>query len=110
MNRQYFGTDGVRGPYGGPVINADFAGRLGSAAGRWLKGARELKPGTAAPRVLIGRDTRASGPALEAALAAGLVREGLAPVALGVRDLIELLEDPRVCGMTQNEQRFPHPS
>jgi len=84
MNRQYFGTDGVRGPYGGPVINADFAGRLGSAAGRWLKGARELKPGTAAPRVLIGRDTRASGPALEAALAAGLVREGLAPVALGI--------------------------
>ena len=31
MNRQYFGTDGVRGRYGGPVINAGFAGRLGAA-------------------------------------------------------------------------------
>ena len=29
MSRLYFGTDGVRGPYGGPVINEDFAARLG---------------------------------------------------------------------------------
>jgi phosphoglucosamine mutase len=84
MNRQYFGTDGVRGRYGGPVINAGFAGRLGAAAGRWLKGSREWKPGVATLRVLIGRDTRASGPVLEAALAAGLAREGFMPVALGI--------------------------
>ena len=32
MNRQYFGTDGVRGPYGGPLINESFAARLGYAA------------------------------------------------------------------------------
>jgi phosphoglucosamine mutase len=84
MTRQYFGTDGVRGLYGGPVINASFTCRLGSAAGRWLKGAREWKPEAGAPRVLIGRDTRASGPALEAALAGGLAREGLVPVGLGI--------------------------
>ena len=36
MKRQYFGTDGVRGPYGGPVINESFAARLGAAAGRWI--------------------------------------------------------------------------
>ena len=36
MSRRYFGTDGVRGPYGGPVINEDFAARLGFAAARWI--------------------------------------------------------------------------
>ena len=34
MKRLYFGTDGVRGPYGGPVINEDFAARLAQAAAR----------------------------------------------------------------------------
>jgi len=53
MKRDYFGTDGVRGPYGGPVINVDFAARLGGAAGLW---ARRQHP--AGGRVLIGRDTR----------------------------------------------------
>ena len=36
MNRKYFGTDGVRGPYGGPVVNEVFAERLGYAAAAWL--------------------------------------------------------------------------
>lgn len=75
MTRKYFGTDGVRGPYGGPVINDDFATRLGFAAGISLP---------AAGRVLIGRDTRWSGPALEAAVARGLRAAGAAPVSLGV--------------------------
>ncbi|HUR59876.1 MAG TPA: phosphoglucosamine mutase [Opitutaceae bacterium] len=75
MNRKYFGTDGVRGPYGGPVINEDFAERLGFAAGSWL---------AHKDRVLIGRDTRFSGPALEVAVAKGLRAAGAAPVSLGV--------------------------
>lgn len=75
MTRRYFGTDGVRGPFGGPVINASFAARLGLAAARWLN-----HPG----RVLIGRDTRFSGPALEVAVARGLAAGGLTPVSLGV--------------------------
>jgi phosphoglucosamine mutase len=75
MNRRYFGTDGVRGPYGGPVINEAFAARLGAAAGRWAGGAG---------RVVIGWDTRASGEPLARALAAGLRAGGLEPVALGV--------------------------
>ena len=75
MSRKYFGTDGVRGPYGGPVINEDFAARLGFAVAAWLpqKG-----------RVLIGRDTRASGESLERAVAAGLAAGGCTPVSLGV--------------------------
>ncbi|HEY0945382.1 MAG TPA: phosphoglucosamine mutase, partial [Opitutaceae bacterium] len=59
MQRQYFGTDGVRGPHGGPLINETFAARLGAAAGRWAGGS-----GLA----LIGRDTRASGESLAAAV------------------------------------------
>ena len=75
MNRKYFGTDGVRGPYGGPIINEDFAARLGFAAASWLP---------QRGRVLIGRDTRFSGPALETAVARGLRAAGADPVSLGV--------------------------
>ena len=74
MKRQYFGTDGVRGPYGGPVINESFAARLGAAAGRWIGGSG---------RVVIGRDTRASGESLASAVARGLASAGLTPVLLG---------------------------
>lgn len=75
MKRQYFGTDGVRGPYGGPLINEEFAARLGFAVAVWLP-----KKG----RVLIGRDTRYSGVALEAAVMRGLRAAGCEPVSLGV--------------------------
>ncbi len=77
MSRKYFGTDGVRGPYGGPVINEAFAARLAQAAARWARSA-----GSA--RVLIGRDTRASGAALLDAIAQGLRAGGAEPVSLGV--------------------------
>jgi phosphoglucosamine mutase len=75
MIRKYFGTDGVRGPYGGPLINETFAERLGLAAARWMRGGG---------KVLIGRDTRASGVALEHAIARGLVAGGAQPWTLGV--------------------------
>ena len=75
MKRIYFGTDGVRGLYGGPVVNEEFAARLGEAAGRWVGGKG---------RVLIGRDTRGSGASLTQAVAAGLVAAGLEPITLGV--------------------------
>jgi len=75
MSRQYFGTDGVRGPYGGPVVNEEFAARLGFAAASLL-----MNGG----RVLIGRDTRSSGASLEAAIARGLRAGGAEPVSLGI--------------------------
>lgn len=84
MNRVYFGTDGVRGPVGGPLINPGFAARLGEAAARWALSARLVLRDGAPRRVLIGRDTRASGPALVEALASGLGAGGLAPEDLGV--------------------------
>lgn len=74
--RKYFGTDGVRGEVGGPVINAEFALRLGYAAGRVL--VREnANSGYSRPRVLIGKDTRISGYMLESALEAGLSAAGI---------------------------------
>lgn len=78
-SRQYFGTDGVRGTYGSAIMNEAFAWRLGAAAARY---ARER--GAASTTVYIGRDTRASGVSLEAALAGGLAAEGFTPVSLGV--------------------------
>lgn len=77
MSRTYFGTDGVRGPYGGPVINESFAARLASASARWAH-----RSGSG--RVVIGRDTRSSGLALERAVARGLRAGGVEPVLLGI--------------------------
>ena len=65
--RGLFGTDGVRGRAGEHLTPA-LATTLGSAAVRRLKAAK--------PQVLIVRDTRESGPMLEAALAAGVMAAG----------------------------------
>lgn len=89
MKRVYFGTDGVRGPYGGPLINESFAARLGEAAGRWAGGRG---------RVLIGRDTRASGESLVRAVAAGLVAAGMEPVSLGVLPTPAVARAVRISG------------
>jgi phosphoglucosamine mutase len=72
--RKYFGTDGIRGEVGGATINAEFAMRLGYAAGRVL--ARQ-HPGRGRPAVVIGKDTRISGYMLESALEAGLSAAGI---------------------------------
>jgi phosphoglucosamine mutase len=62
-----FGTDGVRGR-AGEFLTADLALRLGHAA--------VGVAGSAAPQVLIVRDTRESGQMFEAALAAGITAAG----------------------------------
>ncbi len=80
MSRRYFGTDGVRGPYGGPVLNEIFAARLAEAAARW----RRVQKSGALGQIMIGRDTRASGAALEEAVARGLRAAGAEPVLLGI--------------------------
>jgi phosphoglucosamine mutase len=69
-----FGTDGVRG-----VANRDLTPELAMAIGRALGGRLD-----AGARVLIGRDTRRSGPMLEGALAAGLASAGADVGLLGV--------------------------
>jgi phosphoglucosamine mutase len=71
--RRYFGTDGVRGIVGAD-LTPGLVERLGRAFALWSGGAR----------VLVGRDTRSSGPELEAALAAGLADGGSAAFLGGV--------------------------
>ncbi|MHB1928791.1 MAG: phosphoglucosamine mutase [Acidimicrobiales bacterium] len=68
-----FGTDGVRG-----LANAELSPELVLALGRAV--AQVL----GGPRILIGRDTRRSGPLLGAALSAGILAEGVDVVDLGV--------------------------
>src|SRR5918992_1715897 len=65
MRRRYFGTDGVRGIFGDDLTE-DLVRRLGRAFAAWSDGCP----------VLVGRDTRASGAALELALSAGLASGG----------------------------------
>jgi phosphoglucosamine mutase len=73
---RYFGTDGIRGRAGQPPLDPATVQKIGRAIVRAL--------GTHAPRVLIGRDTRESGPAIEQHLAAGLAAEGAHPESAGV--------------------------
>ena len=84
MQRQYFGTDGIRGTVGEPPITPDFILRLGHAVGRVLKRSEER------PTVLIGKDTRISGYMLESALESGFNSAGVDVV------LIRYLSKPRV--------------
>ncbi len=65
--RKLFGTDGVRGE-AGTFLTAELATALGRATTASLEASR--------PQVLIVRDTRESGPMLEAALAAGVAAAG----------------------------------
>src|SRR5215203_193847 len=73
MTRRYFGTDGVRGVVG-DSLTADLVERLGRAATIWVGGGA----------VLVGRDTRGSGPELEQALARGIMSAGGDAVLGGV--------------------------
>ena len=79
--QKYFGTDGVRGKVGGEVINAEFALRLGYAAGKVF--AREHSARRGKPTVLIGKDTRISGYMLESALEAGFASAGVEVLLAG---------------------------
>ena len=73
MARRYFGTDGVRG-IAGVDLTTDLVERIGKAATLWAGGGR----------VLVGRDTRGSGPELEQAVARGIASAGGVAVLGGV--------------------------
>ncbi|HET9078858.1 MAG TPA: phosphoglucosamine mutase [Acidimicrobiales bacterium] len=70
-----FGTDGVRG-VAGSELTPELVLGLGRAAARVL--------GVAGRPFVIGRDTRWSGPLLQAAFSAGVAAEGIDVVDLGV--------------------------
>jgi phosphoglucosamine mutase len=73
MARRYFGTDGVRGIVG-EDLTPQLVERLGRAATLWAGGGA----------VLVGRDTRGSGPELEQAFASGVASAGGHAVLAGI--------------------------
>ncbi len=69
--KRLFGTDGIRGVAGEYPLDDATVTRIGRALAESLR-ATSAGP----PRVVIGRDTRESGPLIEAALARGIVEAG----------------------------------
>jgi phosphoglucosamine mutase len=78
---QFFGTDGVRG-VAGQDLDARLAMRVAAAAA-WVLGS-ELAGDGVRPVAVVGRDPRASGEFLEAAVVAGLAGSGVDVIRLGV--------------------------
>ncbi|MDE3108299.1 MAG: phosphoglucosamine mutase [Acidobacteriota bacterium] len=79
MGKHLFGTDGIRGIPGEPPLDDSTLIRVGMALGKHLWAA-----GGAGARVLIGRDTRESGPHIAQQIACGLAAAGAEPVSAGV--------------------------
>jgi phosphoglucosamine mutase len=79
MTSKYFGTDGIRGPANGRVLNPVNIARIGQAAGQVL---RAKSPHTR-PTVVIGKDTRLSGYMIESALQAGFTSVGFTCLLVG---------------------------
>ncbi|BCG61149.1 phosphoglucosamine mutase [Paenibacillus sp. URB8-2] len=74
---KYFGTDGVRG-----VANRELTAEMAYSIGRC--GGYVLTANVDKPKVVIGMDTRISGPLLESALVAGMLSIGAEVIRLGV--------------------------
>ena len=78
MTTRLFGTDGVRGTAGRPPLDEVTIRRLGGALVRALPG------GDGPRRLIIGRDTRESGPWIEREFACGVTSAGGQIVSAGV--------------------------
>ena len=86
MTRRLFGTDGVRG-VAGRDLTAELAMELSVAAAHVLGDAGAFRTSAGRrerPLAVVGRDPRASGEFLEAAVVAGLASSGVDVLRLGV--------------------------
>jgi len=81
MSLQFFGTDGIRGRFGSEAMNEELAWRAGRAAAVLQV---ERLGTVSSPKIVVGRDTRDSGPCLLRSLAAGFAEAGGQPTSLGV--------------------------
>ncbi len=70
--RQLFGTDGIRGVAGEYPLDPPTTFAVGAALGKWIT------EHAASPQVVIGMDTRESGPAIAESVAGGLASRGVA--------------------------------
>jgi phosphoglucosamine mutase len=78
MGKELFGTDGIRGIPGEYPLDDATLERVGMALGK------HVREQSASPKVLIGRDTRESGPHIAECIARGLASVGAEPVSAGV--------------------------
>ena len=78
MAKRLFGTDGIRGVAGEFPLDAKTVHAVGAALGHWVKQHSDK------PDVVIGIDTRESGPELAAAIAAALASTGARSFFAGV--------------------------
>jgi phosphoglucosamine mutase len=83
LARKLFGTDGIRGVAGEPPLDERTAHALGVALGKWVREVSGNETGSA-PEVIIGMDTRESGPWIVAQIAGGLKRSGVKARFAGV--------------------------
>jgi phosphoglucosamine mutase len=88
--RKLFGTDGIRGVANTYPITAEMALRIGRAV------ACIFKEGSRKHKILIGRDTRLSGPMIESALTAGICSTGVDVILAGI------LPTPAISRLTLN--------
>ena len=77
MEREFFGTDGIRGTANSWPMTAEVAVRAGMAAGL------QFTRGNHRHRVVVGKDTRLSGYMLEPALTAGFTSVGMDVILVG---------------------------
>jgi len=91
MTAPLFGTDGIRGVANRAPITPHLALEFGALVGELFRPDGPARPA----RVVVGRDTRLSGPMLEAAVTAGLLSVGAEVIPLGV------LPTPAVAGITR---------
>jgi phosphoglucosamine mutase len=89
-SNKLFGTDGIRGEANRHPMDGPTAYAVGRAV------VHEMKQRTAKPRIIIGRDTRLSGPMLQSALEAGVMSMGGCPLSAGV------LPTPGIAFLTRN--------
>ncbi len=81
MGGRLFGTDGIRGVANVAPLTAELACRLGRVAACCLA---DRAGAGRRPAILVGRDTRISGPLLEQALVAGVLSTGVDVLLGGV--------------------------
>ncbi|HTQ52969.1 MAG TPA: phosphoglucosamine mutase [Bryobacteraceae bacterium] len=91
MGKQLFGTDGIRGVAGDYPLDAPTVHAFGVALGA------DLRRQSPEAQVLIGRDTRESGPWIAAQVAAGLARQSVPAVSAGV------ITTPGVAWLTRSD-------
>lgn len=77
FEKQYFGTDGVRGTANRHPMTPEFALKMGKAAGKHFSSRKGRS------RIVIGKDTRLSGYMLESALTSGICSMGCDVLLVG---------------------------